>query len=227
MKQFSQAAICTFLLLLVFSITTLAQVEPDTVKRKRELPTGPPPGATPPRQQPTVIKQAPAPVVKQQEEKEELSLRDRLYFGGSFGLQFGTITNISLLPIIGYKVTDKWNVGTGVVYHYIKSGNVSLNNYGGRAFTQYELFNIFEGAVLAHVETEVLSSEYFTFDRSGRYMGNARRIIPLPLAGLGYRQRISDRASFDMLLLYNFSKDDANPYNNPVIRAGFNIPFPR
>jgi len=227
MKSFTTVALFTLLVLLVFSFTASAQVEPDTVRRKRELPTGPPAGTTQPRQQPRVIKQTPQPVETQEPEEEKLSTKDRIYVGGSFGLQFGTYTNISLLPIVGYKVTKRWSVGTGIVYHYIKSGSISLNNYGGRAFTQMELFNIGEGAVLAHAETEVLSSEYITFDQAGYYNGQRRRTIMLPLAGLGYRQRISDRASFDLLLLYNFSQDEANPYDNPVIRAGFNIPISR
>lgn len=228
MKHLTAAALFTLLILCTTSFTAFGQVEPDTVKRKRELPTGPPAGTPPPRTQPRVIQQKPLPEpVKQEDEKEEMSFKERLYTGGSFGLQFGTYTNISLLPILGYRVTEKWNIGAGVVYHYIKGGNISLNNYGGRGFTQFELFNIGDGAVLAHSEVEVLSSEYLVFDNSGYYMGIRRKTVALPLAGLGYRQRISDRASFDILLLYNFSQDDANPYDNPVIRAGFNIPLTR
>lgn len=227
MKHFKIGAFFTILFLLTISFTAFAQVEPDTVKRKRELPTGPPAGTQQPRTQPRVIKQLPAPVEQQKIEDEEMSFKDRLYSGGSFGLQFGNYTNISLLPILGYRVNNKWNVGVGAVYHYIKSGSISLNNYGGRAFTQLELFNLFEGAVLAHAETEILSSEYITVDYNGYYTGNRRRIIALPLAGVGYRQRVSDRASFDILILYNFSEDEANPYNNPVFRAGFNIPLTR
>lgn len=230
MKHFKSAALLTLLVLLSFSYTAYAQVEPDTVKRKRELPTGPP-GQTQPPSQPRVIQQSPAPVIKQvpqEQEKEQIQFKDRLYSGGSFGLQFGTYTNISLLPILGVQVTEKWNVGTGFIYHYIKSGNISLNNYGGRLFTQYEVFPIGEGAILAHAETEGLSSEYLLIDRNNVYKGNARRFVTIPMAGIGYRQRISDRASFDILLLYNFKQGEvANPYDNPVFRAGFNIPLTR
>lgn len=230
MKQFKTAALLSLLISLSFSYTAFGQVEPDTVKRKRELPTGPPGGQPQPRTQPRVIKQTPPPVVIEQarQEEEKLAFKDRLYTGGSFGLQFGTYTNISLLPILGYQVTEKWSVGTGIVYHYIRSGNLSLNNYGGRAFTQLEVLPIGDGAIISHGEVEVLSSEYFIIDQSNRYLGKGRQVISIPMAGLGYRQRIGDRASFDILLLYNFRQGEpANPYDNPVFRAGFNIPLSR
>lgn len=231
MKEFKTAALFTLLMLLSFGYTAFGQVEPDTVKRKRELPTGPPAVNPQPRKQAPVIKQTPPPVVveqSRQEEEERIPFKDRLYTGGSFGLQFGTYTNISLLPILGYQVTEKWSVGTGIVYHYIRGGDLSLNNYGGRFFTQLELLPLGEGAIIAHGEVEVLSSEYILTDQSRRYMGKARQVIPIPMAGLGYRQRIGDRASFDILLLYNFRQGEvANPYDNPLFRAGFNIPLTR
>lgn len=232
MKQFRTAALFTLLLLFSFTYTAFGQVEPDTVKRKRELPTGPPAGQPQPkRTQPRVIQQAPPPVVTQlpqEEDEERIPFKDRLYTGGSFGLQFGTYTNISLLPILGYQVTEKWSVGTGIVYHYIKYRTLSLNNYGGRFFTQFELLPIGDGAIITHAEVEALSSEYMLIDQNNTYLGNRRKAIAIPMAGIGYRQRIGDRASFDILLLYNFSQGaEANPYDNPVFRAGLNIPLTR
>ncbi|WP_242919439.1 hypothetical protein [Pontibacter liquoris] len=218
------------LLLLLVSQQAAAQT-PDSVNRKPSLPTGPPvPTEQPrPQQRPTVRPPVAQPPVmtpqarKQEDEQEKLAPIDRLYYGGSFGLQFGSYTNISLLPILGYKVTNRFSVGTGVVYHFIRSGGMSLNNYGGRAFTQVELFDIGDGALLAHAELEAISTESLYFDQQGYY--TQRKMLALPMAGIGYRQRISDKASFDLLLLYNVNDDPANPYSNPVIRAGFNIPF--
>ncbi len=47
-----------------------------------------------------------APIAKPR--KERVPLKDKLVFGGSMGLQFGTFTNINLSPILGYKVTKNW-----------------------------------------------------------------------------------------------------------------------
>lgn len=222
-------ALCFFV---CCSLPTIAQVEPDTVKRKPVLPTGPPgePTRQQPAPKPTVqpkppVQQAPVVVQPQQDEDEEKpELIDRLYFGGSFGLQFGSYTNISLLPILGYRVTDRFNVGVGAVYHYIKDGNLTLNNYGGRAFTQVEVVDIGDGALVAHAETEILSREYLIIYSNSTFE-KQRKMITLPMAGLGYRQRISEKASIDLLVLYNFNDDLVNPYSNPVFRAGVNIPF--
>ncbi|WP_347159053.1 hypothetical protein [Pontibacter chitinilyticus] len=219
------------LLALCMSRPVVAQV-PDTVYQKPTLPTGPtlPPAQQPRQQQQQVDPRPPIvaepPQDRQQPDKDEKpqELLDRLYYGGSFGLQFGTYTNISLLPILGYRVTDRFNVGAGVVYHFIRSNGLSMHDYGGRAFTQVELVDVGNGAILAHAEMEVLSVAIPDQDAHGIFY-TRHQSMALPLVGLGYRQRISDKASFDLLLLYNVNDDLNNPYSNPVIRAGFNIPF--
>jgi len=226
----------TLMLILLLTQQSFAQVEPDTLRTKPELPTGPPMPV--PQEQPRPKPRIPAqPPVQPEPEpgvaqpaviasEEKVPLIDRLYWGGSFGLQFGTYTNISLLPILGYRATEKFSVGGGIVYHYIRSGGQSLQNYGGRAFVQHELLGgvIDNGAIVAHAEYELLSVEQLWVVRG--FLESRRISVGMPMAGLGYRQRISDRASFDLLVLYNFNEINA-PYSNPVIRAGFNIPFRR
>lgn len=225
------------LLLLLFVLlasTEAAAQVPDTTYRKPELPTGPPAPTERPRPQPRVREQQqPVPEVVQQEEKvekqepaEELRFIDRLYFGGSFGLQFGTFTNISLLPTISYAITPKLYAGVGGVYHYQSGGGFNLHHYGGRGLVQLEMFNIGGGAVLAHAEAEFLSVAVPFYDSFGRRHVE-RASLNIPMIGLGYRQRFSSRGYFDMLVLYNGNEDPINPYNNPVIRVGFNIALTR
>lgn len=233
-KQLLYSVLFSLLFMLFSGTTAQAQVEPDTTQpSKPVLPTGPPMPTERPRpteqreQKPTVQprpEQQPArlPSPARQEPVAEQALRpiDRMYTGGSFGLQFGTFTNISLLPILGYRLTDKFNVGVGGVYHFSKFRSLSYSSYGARAFTQLELFNIGEGAILGHAEVEFLNTKY---EASGDLFTTN---ITLPLVGIGYRQRINEKASVDMLLLYNVNdKVNGNPYNNPVFRVGFNIPF--
>lgn len=219
-------ALCFFM---CCSLSALAQVEPDTVKRKPVLPAGPPgeePVYTQPKPQPKPqVQQQPA-VEKTQKEKEEVEFIDKLYFGGSFGLRFGSYTNITLLPIIGYKVTEKFRIGTGPVYHFISDGGISLHNYGGRVFSQVEVAELLGGVLLAHAEAEALSREYIMLTSPTTYEKHRKSLL-LPMFGGGFRQRISDKASFDILVLYNANNDQVNPYSNPVIRAGINLPFRR
>jgi hypothetical protein len=228
MKRYASiAGLLSLAFVLFTSLPAFAQV-PDTVYRKPELPTGPPapvqevkPAQKRVQEKPVVVQ---VPEAELQEEREAKALIDRLYFGGSFGLQFGTYTNISLLPILGYKVTDKFSVGPGFVYHFIRSGGQTFQNFGGKAFAQLEVLGgvINNGAILVHAEYEALSYENYWRTTNGTFE-LSRRTVYTPLAGLGYRQS-AGRASFDMLLLYNFNEIDS-PYSNPVIRAGFNIPF--
>ena len=237
-QRFIYSFLCFVLIGLFSSTTAQAQVEPDTTQRsKPALPTGPPaPTEQPvprerqeqkPAVQPRPTQQRPRvqTLPREQEPVLEQPLRpiDRMYFGGSFGLQFGTFTNISLLPILGYRLTDKFSLGVGAVYHFSKFGSNSYSGFGARTFTQLELFNIGDGAVLGHAEVEFLNTKY---EIQGGGLSNNRTNITLPLVGLGYRQRISEKASVDMLVLYNVNDDErGNPYNNPVFRVGFNIPF--
>ncbi|MBB6610096.1 hypothetical protein H7F15_03515 [Pontibacter sp. Tf4] len=201
------------------------------------MPTGPPgsekPVYTPkPKPQPEVqpkppVQTQPQAEKPQQDEEEQERFIDRLYFGGSLGLQFGSYTNISLLPILGYRLTDRLSAGVGAVYQYVKDGPYSMNNYGGRVFAQVEVVDIGDGALLAHAEAETLSLEYLYLNSSRTAILKDRKTLVMPMFGAGYRQRISDKASFDLLLLYNANNDPVNPYSNPVIRAGINLPFTR
>ncbi|GAB3815588.1 hypothetical protein GCM10028895_09890 [Pontibacter rugosus] len=205
---------------------------PDSTYRKPELPTGPPVPVEQPQQQtrprPRVQEQPtpqPEVVAKQEESNEELRFIDKLYFGGGLGLQFGTYTNISVMPTLSYALLPKLYLGVGAVYHYESGRGYSFNNYGGRGYVQAELVNIGDGALLAHGEVEQLNVEYALVDMYGYYMGKQRGNVTIPMVGLGYRQRISDKGSFDLLVLYNGNDSNINPYSNPVIRFGLNIPF--
>ena len=47
---------------------------------------------------------------------KNMRLADRIFYGGNLGLQFGTITFIDASPLIGYRLTDKLSLGTGISY---------------------------------------------------------------------------------------------------------------
>lgn len=227
MPQLRYCLVLTLLLSCLFgSAAALAQTtEPDTVRRKRELPTGP---IVEPRQQrqPRVVQPQPEvirPQVVRPVQEEPETVLDRMFWGGSFGLQLGTFTNISLLPVLGYRASETFWLGAGGVYHFRSFRGSSVHNYGGRVFAQQEVFSRF----LLHGEYEMINVEYPSFNQNTGLYDFSRRFVGLPLAGLGYRQRIGERGAADILLLYNFNDSFANPYSNPVIRAGFSFPFRR
>lgn len=242
LRTFSLLAI---VFLFLSAEVAVAQTEPDTVRRKNELPTGPgqvptqerPQQQPPVRQQPTVQQ---SPVQQAPLAQERPSLLDRLYTGGSFGLQFGTFTNISLSPILGYMATEKFWFGGGLIYQYQSVrifdiygrplGRSSRQNYGAKIFAQQEVLNLeqsfLNGRLLAHGEYEILNLQYQETNSAGQ-VEKFRRVATTPLIGLGYRQSIGARATADLYVLYNLSNNPYSPYSNPVFRFGFNIPFRR
>lgn len=151
---------------------------------------------------------------KKSEPKPPYNLREHIFTGGNFGLQFGTITLVDLSPLIGYKITPKFSAALGVTYTYLKDNRYnpaySTNIYGARVIGRYFILeNLF-----AHAEYEALN---------GEWIYNKRFTIYNVLAGGGYRQSITDHLFFDALLLWNFNKSIYSPYQNPIIRIGFNI----
>ncbi|HHP7240229.1 MAG TPA: hypothetical protein ACFCUD_01085 [Cyclobacteriaceae bacterium] len=148
---------------------------------------------------------------------------DRVFVGGNLG--FGAsrnITNINLSPQIGYRVTSRFTMGTGVTYQYIhyRTADLSTSNYGGRLFAQYRFLQNF----LAYTEFEHLSFEFPTVLVNGEFQTDRQNYNSYFVGG-GYVQS-SGRASFFTLVLYNLLYDDneSSPYGSPwVVRGGVNF----
>lgn len=144
------------------------------------------------------------------------NINNRIYFGGNLGLQFGTYTYIDISPLIGYKLTEKLSVGTGVTYIYFRDNFYDYNTsiYGGRLFSRYRLLeNIF-----THVEYEVLSREVYDIN------WDLKRVnVNSFFVGGGYQQMIGGNASLNILVLWNLNETAYSPYQNPIIRVGFGI----
>lgn len=65
------------------------------------------------------------PALAQDEPKTPF--KDRIFFGGDLGLQFGNLTYIDVSPLVGYKITDKLHAGIGPTYIYYKYKDAYLN----------------------------------------------------------------------------------------------------
>jgi long-subunit fatty acid transport protein len=150
---------------------------------------------------------------------EKETLWDRIYVGGNFGLQLGTVTFFDISPLIGYKITDRFSAGVGITYQYLNYKGLGVSykahTVGGRVFGRY-LINHF---LFAHAEYENLNLPIYN-NSIGEYR---REWVPGLLIGGGITQSIGQRASFNLTLLYNLLYDDnKSPYSGPlVIRIGF------
>ena len=148
---------------------------------------------------------------------EKLSIKERIFFGGNIGLQFGTITQIDLSPLIGYRVSERFSSGIGITYQYYSDSRFDFNTdiYGGRVFGRYFIYEDF----FAHAEFEVLSLET-ELDRLNLYPDDDRFLIHSVLVGGGYRQKIGQSSSINFMVLYNLNQSSNSPYQNPIIRIG-------
>ena len=161
------------------------------------------------------------PLTERKENQPQEKFSDHLYFGGSFGVQFGSQTYIELAPIVGYKFTQRFSAGLGLKYIYYKFNdnysnyNYTSNIYGGGPFAR---FTVFDGLFL-HAEYEILNLEI----PDSYYQKYTRQNVTSVFLGGGYRQMIGDRSSLDFLFLYNINESSYSPYVNPVIRIGFGI----
>lgn len=165
--------------------------------------------------------------IEKRKSEEVPPLKERIFFGGSFGLQFGTFTDIQASPVIGLWVLPRIGVAVGPNFRYYKDPLDRTVIYGGRTYIQYLFLrdigsiiplNIHLGLFL-HGEYEVLSleSSFFKYPpyESERFLSNTI------LAGGGINQPIGRRASVNIMFLWALNDEGYGLYSNPEIRVGF------
>ena len=153
--------------------------------------------------------------------KPKETFASHLYFGGGFGLQFGSMTLIEISPLAGYKITPKFSIGVSPTYKYYHYNNyygqgldLKTNVFGGSIFSRYFVFeNIF-----AHVEYESLA---YNTEVPGFTV--TRQQYNSFFVGGGYNQRIGGKSAMYILVLWNLNDTQYSPYSNPVIRVGFSV----
>ncbi|EAZ81246.1 hypothetical protein [Algoriphagus machipongonensis] len=149
---------------------------------------------------------------------DSIPFKDRLYFGGNFGMQFGTVTLLDISPLVGVMITPKLSSGLGITYQYFNDKRYyggESSSYGGRIFTRYNVLpNIF-----VHGEYERLNFDNYNLltDEFERIWANS-----LFLGG-GYFAPFGPRGGANFTFLYNVLHDNLrSPYAEPyVIRVGF------
>jgi hypothetical protein len=160
------------------------------------------------------------------EQDKKPPFKERLFYGGSLGLQFGNVTLVDISPMIGYKVYPRIGIGFSPTYkyyaykNYYSSDNSDLktNVFGGSIFGRVIIYQNF----FAHAEYE-----YLTFKTKDTQYPS--QIINMDfqsvLVGAGYREAVAENAFMYILVLWNLNETLDSPYTNPVIRAGFSIGF--
>jgi len=166
----------------------------------------------------------------QKDKKETPSFKDRLFFGGSIGLQFGTITDIQISPIIGYLLLPRIAVAVGPTYRYYKYQNDETAMYGGKGYIQIAVIQDFSSVmplgghtgVFLHLEDELLSLKSSFWKYPEPYTSD-RFYLNTVLAGGGISQRLGRRSSLNFMVLWPLNDSQYDIYSKPEIRISFNF----
>ncbi len=184
----------------------------------------------------------PANARKRQQEEKGFDA-SKLIFGGGLALGFGTVTNLGISPVVGYRITDNFAAGISLGYQYnriknfwsiqdpvtgaYKNIHYKASILSGGVWTRYVVWqNIF-----AHAEYEhnLLTYNEPAYDQNGS--GNivekkTKLDAPALLLGGGFRQPMTENSSFVISALYDVLQHEYSPYGNQLFfRFGFNVGF--
>ena len=148
----------------------------------------------------------------------EFNLKDRIYYGGSLGLQLGTVTLIDLSPLAGMMLSSKFSTGLGATYQYYQDNRFQGSegsSFGGRVFGRYNVLpNIF-----AYTEVESINWNAYKYaqDKFQRTWTEAFFV------GVGYFDPFGARGGANFTFLYNLRHSNlCSYYSEPyMIRVGF------
>ena len=181
------------------------------------------------RAEPETAKNKPA------EDPPTLSLRDRLYYGGNFGLGFSNGWIVEFSPLIGYKFNQPFSVGGGIISEYASAQledagtryHYKSFSYGARAFARYKIWE----DIFVHVEYSVINYEVPDYESLGvlqvlpdKSIKMRRTTLPGLLPGVGYKS--GGQLSFNLMLLYDLLYTRVNPNYSPLnMRMGLEYNF--
>jgi hypothetical protein len=165
----------------------------------------------------------------QKSREEPPPLRERIFFGGNFGLQFGTITDIQVSPVVGLWVLPRIAVAVGPDYRFYKYKYDQTNIYGGKGYLQYVVIQDISSiipieihtGVFLHFENELLSLQSSFWKTTP--ITTERFYVNTVLAGGGISQQLGKRSSMNFMVLWTLNDSGYGVYSNPEIRISFNL----
>ncbi len=154
--------------------------------------------------------------VMQKKKKSGLADRSRWFVGGMLGGGFSTYSSYAeVAPLIGYKVTPNFHVGSRITYifqsykDYYTGQRINLHIYGGSLLARYGLFKF----LFVQSEYEILSVPVYPYE-------GTRTAVNSLFVGGGLMQS-SGNGFATVGIFYNVLDNPNSPYSNPLIRIGF------
>jgi hypothetical protein len=153
------------------------------------------------------------------------AFKDRLFYGGDFGLSFGDVTYVRVAPLVGYHVSPKFGFGLGPSYQYWKikyTGNnagpvAETSIWGGSTFMRFFPVDF----IFLQTDFELLNLKS-SFRDAGNFFDEqvSRVTVPVWLVGGGYVER-SGSTGLMIGLFYDLIQDPNSPYGRDfILRAG-------
>lgn len=168
--------------------------------------------------------QEPVPPPAPNGKRDPRPLKDRLYFGGGVNLSFGTVSNLGVSPMVGYKIDQKgkWSAGLIVNYNYFSDNRSTpkyeSSTYGGSLFTRYRVIP----QLYLHAEYSQQNYELYSLisDQGSRVW------VPFLLLGGGYAQPVGGNSFITFQVLWDVIQDPRSPFGNqPWITGGIGVGF--
>jgi opacity protein-like surface antigen len=165
----------------------------------------------------------------EKDEKKGFS-KDKIIYGGNLGLSFGTRTYIEVAPVLGYRFHPKISAGLSGNYSYQRESYIDqatrlnaftmLQNFGtgawGRFIVYKDIFAVSEFQLNKIKFLQNIPNNSVDFE-SGWYQSL--------LIGAGLRQRITDRVSMNLVVMYDVLQEYPLYKNQPIIRGGITAGF--
>lgn len=159
--------------------------------------------------------------------------KSKLFFGGNFGLGFGTNTSVNISPQVGYRFNDYLAAGAGVNFNYYSYKSYYSNgaDYSRTSFG-YTGFNIFGRVypikfILLQAQPELNYSwgsvkYYDGITPRSKYPG---QFVPSLLLGGGGAIPMGGRNGALLLMIqYDILQESRSPYGNrPFFTMGYNF----
>jgi len=171
--------------------------------------------------------------IPENEKQRKRPARKKLFFGGYMSLRFGTVTDIELAPIVGYQLTPRFSVASGIKYEYYSDRyyNYDTHIYGFKVFSRFNIIQDLNRiipagismSIFVHAEYEGLSLESRYFDYGNQFPGQDRFWLNTFLVGGGIRQPIGPKAGIYFSILWNLNDNINSIYSNPIMRIGFSF----
>jgi hypothetical protein len=159
-------------------------------------------------------------------ERDNFKMQKRLYIGGGLGFGISSYaTSLMVAPVVGYRLSPSFDVGTRVNYTYYRYNDAPLkystNNVGVGVFGRYYLF--FFNDLFLHAEYEALNYEQVYVTNNYEVDHKERLWVSSLFVGGGYRQWVGNSAFVGLTVLWNLLDNIDSPYNNPIFRIGVGV----